>query len=124
MMYQRDIVITCSNKLSNARSPLTPTLSRGGEGRRLSEQAQQKFDDAREERVDSEKEESEDDGHDHHHDPGRHRLLAGRPVDLAGLDADLTDEFAGGDFGHFLLAHFWIEKRPADLSGRRGWRAT
>src|SRR5437870_182592 len=121
MMYQRDIVITCSNKLSNAREPTHPNpLPAGERGRRLSEQAQQIFDNAREERVDSEKEESEDDGHDHHHDPGRHRLLAGRPVDLAGLDADLTDEFAGGDFGHFLLAHFWIEKRPADLSGRRG----
>ncbi len=42
-------------------------------------------------------------------------------MDLGGLGADLTDEFAGGDFGH-LLACFSlrIEKRPAGLSGRRG----
>ena len=42
--------------------------------------------------------------HDHHHDRGGDGFLAGRPVDLAGLDADLTDEFAGGDFGHFCFA--------------------
>ena len=29
-------------------------------------------------------------------------FLAGRPMDLGGLGADLTDEFAGGDFGHVL----------------------
>ena len=46
---------------------------------------------------------------------GGDRLLAGRPMDLGGLDADLTDEFAGGDFGHCAVARFQKEKRPADL---------
>jgi hypothetical protein len=66
----------------------------------LAEEAQQISHQAREERVGAEEEQSEDDGHDQHHDRGGDRLLAARPVDLAGLDADLTDEFAGGDFGH------------------------
>src|SRR5205085_278923 len=56
-------------------------------------------------------------------DRGGDRLLAGRPVDaLNRFEADLTHEFAGGDFGHVSasLLLFRIEKRPADLSGRRG----
>src|SRR5919112_4326817 len=101
MMYQRDI-----NLISL---------------RVLAEQAQQIFDDGRKEGVDAEEEEGERQRHDDHHDRGRDRFLAGRPVDLAGLGADLTDEFAGGGFGHFAVARLRIEKRPADLSGRRGW---
>src|SRR5690242_3676996 len=89
--------------------------------RGLAEEAEQIFDDGREEGVDAEEEEgSEQERHDHHHDAGGDGFLAGRPVDLAGLDTDLTDEFAGGDFRHFCSAHLRIEKRPADLSGRRG----
>ena len=38
---------------------------------------------------------------------------------LRGLRADLTDEFAGGGFGHVDAALLRIEKRPADLCGRR-----
>src|SRR6185437_9454611 len=82
MMYQRDIVFSCAFALA--------------------EEAQQIFDDAREERVGAEEEEGEDDRHDHHHDGGGDGFLAGRPVDLPGLDSDLPDEFAGGDFGHSL----------------------
>src|SRR5919112_6409500 len=82
MMYQRDI-----NLISL---------------RVLAEQAQQIFDDGRKEGVDAEEEEGERQRHDDHHDRGRDRFLAGRPVDLRGLGADLTDEFAGGGFGHVL----------------------
>ena len=57
--------------------------------------------------VDAEEEEGEDQGHDHHHDAGGDGFLAGRPVDLAGLDTDLTDEFAGGGFGHLLALRFF-----------------
>jgi hypothetical protein len=41
----------------------------------LTQEAQQIFDRAREDRVDSEEEESEQAGHDHHHDRGRDRFL-------------------------------------------------
>jgi hypothetical protein len=88
----------------------------------LAEEAQQISHQAREERVGAEEEQGEDDRHDHHHDGGGDRFLAARPVDLAGLHADLSDEFAGGDFGHSWVRSlaFRIEKRPAGLCGQRG----
>src|SRR4029079_7500592 len=99
MMYQRDIVLTFEFQKEPSPRP-SPS---GGEGTRLGEEAQQLLDDGRKDGVDAEEEEGEEEGHDHHHDAGRHGLLARRPMDLAGLDADLTDEFAGGGFGHFCL---------------------
>ena len=87
MMYQRDIFLSAFGR---------------------AQEAQQEFDQRREEGVDAEEEESEDQGHDDDHDRGCDGFLAGRPVDLRGLGADLTDEFAGGSLGHVLLARFEI----------------
>src|SRR3954453_24049266 len=101
MMYQRDIVLSAFGR---------------------AQEAQQEFDQRREEGVDAEEEESEDQGHDDDHDRGRDGFLSGRPVDLGGLGADLTDEFAGGSLGHVLLARFTDIKRlrgrdwPAELT--------
>src|SRR4029079_11351795 len=68
--------------------------------RLFGEEAQQEADRGREEGVDPEEEEGEHHRQDDHHDRGRDRFLAARPVDLRGLGADLTDEFAGGSLGH------------------------
>src|SRR5206468_3466449 len=99
---------------------LRATLSRMRE-RESGEEAQQFPDDGRESGVDAEEEESEDQGHDHHHDRGRDRFLARRPVDLAGLGADLTDEFAGGDFGHVFACSLLDKETLRGPGGRRSW---
>src|SRR6476619_2512510 len=101
MMYQRDIVrsLNCCGS---------------------AQEAEQIFDDGRKEGVGAEEEKSEDQRHDDDHDAGRDCFLAGRPVNLAGLDTDLTDEFSGGNFRHdFRFARFWIEKGSAAQ-----WRRT
>src|SRR5215472_3339007 len=97
MMYQRDIVVLLCLALC------------------LTDEAQQIFDRGREESVDSEEEEREQQRHDEDHDPGRDGLLAGRPVDLGGLGADLPDEFAWGDFRHLPAS-----SRVADRKSPRG----
>src|SRR5690348_4436191 len=96
MMYQRDIAKTCLN-IRRKHSPTpAPPHKRERENEALAEQAQQIFDQRREEGVDAEEEESEQERHDDHHDAGGDSLLARRPVDLRRFGADLTDEFAGG----------------------------
>src|SRR5438270_13471256 len=109
MMYQRDIVVTLLTPLPG------PLPSTGEGGIRLMEEAQQLPDDGRKDRVGAEEEECKDRRHDHDHDAGRDRLLAGRPMDLARFDADLTDEFAGGDFRQFPAS-----SRVADRKAPRG----
>jgi hypothetical protein len=85
------------------------------------EEAEQELDEGREEGVDAEEEERQQAGHDHHHDRGGDRFLTGRPMDLGGLGTNLTDEFAGRSLGHDARRlGLRIEKRPADLTGRRG----
>ena len=79
MMYQRDM---------------------GGCAFVLAEQAEQEFDDGREEGIDPEEEDRQQGGHDQHHDSGGDGFLAGRPDDLGGLGTDLIDEFAGGSLCH------------------------
>ena len=70
--------------------------------------AEQELDHARESSIDAEEKEGEQKRHDDHHDARRDRFLAGRPVDLRGLGADLTDEFAGGSLGHVPSSpHEW-----------------
>src|SRR5438270_1067301 len=100
MMYQRDIVLTFEFQIEPSHQP----LSRKARGAReaLAEQAQQFPDEGRKGAVDAEEEEGEDQGHDHHHDARGEGFLARRPVDPAGFDADLTDEFAGGHFGQWI----------------------
>ncbi len=87
------------------------------------QKAQQMIDEGVEDGVDAEEEEGKRHRHDQHHDRGRDRLFAGRPDDLCGFSADLTDEFAGGNFRHVseLLLKLRIEKGsagtwPAELS--------
>src|SRR5438270_4711554 len=108
MMYQRDmLVLTCSVQMAPG----------------LAEEAQQLVDECREKGVGAGEEEGEDQGHDDDHDRGRHRFLARRPVDAGGLDADLPDEFAGGDSCHCSVSLLRIEKGSADPSGRRSLRS-
>ena len=90
MMYQRDMC----RYLLKLLTPPDP-LPQAGQGQ-LAEQAEQKFDERREERVDAEEEEGEQLVMITTMIAGRDGFLAGRPVDLGGLGADLTDEFAGG----------------------------
>src|SRR2546430_2586809 len=114
MMYQRDIVLV----------PVKFASPEAGEGwvSLFVDETEEEADEEVEDPVGAGEEEREQHGHDDHHDRGGDRLLARRPVDLGGLGADLTDEFAGGGSGHVLpILVLRIEKRPADLSGRRGW---
>src|SRR5690348_11284635 len=119
MMYQRDIAQNLS--LYSCLTFPPPAPPTGGSGGRSAEEAQQLSDRGREGGVDAEEEDGEQAGHNDDHDRGGDRFLAARPDDLRGLCADLGDELAGGDFCHCqLLLELRIEKRPADLSGRRG----
>src|ERR1700754_3654388 len=102
MMYQRDIY---GVSLSGAM---------------LAEEAQQPANDRAKERINGEKEDGEDHGHDQHHDRGAEGLAPGRPDDLRRFVAHLPDKFAWGCLRH-CSARLRIEKRPADLCGRRGW---
>ena len=93
----------------------------------MAHEAEQIFDERREDRVGAEEEDREDRGHDDDHDRGRNRLLAGRPMDaLNRFQAHLPYEFAGGDSRHCFVRFFLsrIEKRPADLMGPAGLRVT
>src|SRR5947209_17564196 len=115
MMYQRDIVLV----------PVKFSAPEAGEGwvRLFVDETEEVADEEVEDPVGAGEEDRERHGHDDHHDRGGDGFLARRPVDLRGFRADLTDEFAGGSSGHVFacsLLVLQIEKRPADLSGRRG----
>ena len=77
-----------------------------GAFRLLLQEAEEELDDRAEHAVDGKEEDRQDDGQDDDHDRSGQRLLARRPDDLAALDADLADEFAGGDFGHDVSSCF------------------
>ena len=104
MMYQRDMCLTFE------------FLSAGG-----GEVAEQELDHARESSSDAEEEEGEQKRHDDHHDARRDRFLAGRPVHLRRFGADLTDEFAGGNFRHDCSALLRIEKGSAGTAASGAW---